>query len=129
MLVVEILVLAIIAWECRVSARHRKRVRDAKKELRHLVERGQALLSNPPAGSADWPQWEHAALGLIEDAKRYLQRQSPEALASFLSEPDWEHADHIRRFHPVLDLQHLREELSNRVDNLHSIIESVDVYF
>lgn len=129
MLAVEVLVLVFVGGESITSFLHRRKVEKGKQALRGFINRGQALLNTLPAGSADWPQWEQSALGLIEEVKKYLGKRSPDALEAFLAETDWEHADRIRRFHPVLDAKLLSQELSKRVANLHSIVLSADVYF
>ena len=126
LLVIEVLVLALIAAEFFKSVWRKHTIHKRQIAIRRLIARGQELLQETPKGSADTPTWAAAGNAVIEDAKTFLNRYSPEALTVFLDNADRRSVE-WRGVHSSFRVPY--EELNHRIKNLRSIMEKADVYF
>ncbi len=129
MLIVELLVLLLIAYEVATNVLHKRRVNHRLKAIFAIMHKGQALQAAVPGGNADnnaITAWNDAVLAWINDANNLLSTYSPQASASFLHEP----GGNTIKYSPVAMTAHNHYVfLLMRLNNLRSIMEKPDVYF
>ena len=88
-LIVELLVLAIIAYEAGKGAWHSKRNRKKRAEIYEFLGRGSSLQGNPPSihEQTRVHEWVHQVEEWISDTRVYLGKEcSPQASLVFLSD-------------------------------------------
>jgi hypothetical protein len=129
-LVVELFVLALIAYEIVSSKSHGRKLRRRLKIVYKCFVEGQALYQDLPTQGTDEQTvkaWRLRVTGWNNATNEQLCRYSQRVSASFLQ-------DHTHRFgelHPFL-AQGAQQEfrlLKDRLDNLRAIMESPDAYF
>ena len=145
MLVVEILVLLLIAWEIGREEYFRRNDRNRKAALKKIadgisgfIERGQKLVIEVPECRDDFSPC-HAWMGRVAqwsyETIQFLSTHSPAASAAFLLVGDSQSLDNVVRkrdgssFRVAGNLREWYQELSVRLSNLHGIKEKADVYF
>ncbi len=128
MLIIEVLVLVLIAYEVSVNLWHKRRIKSRLATILVLKNKGQELQVSVPHGTDDTAisAWNDAVKAWANDANRLLSTFSPQASATFLHEPGGPLLDYYRV--PMNARDHY-QFLLTRLNNLHSIMEKPDVYF
>jgi hypothetical protein len=130
MLIVEILVLALIAFEIFHSIWHRRKIVRLLSRAFYFVQMGQKLQvmigpewNGPPLG----PEWIKSVKAWNQETLNFLEACSPQARESFLINNVEAHREQSLKVPP--EAQWWYRTMLNRLDNLQRIAENPDVYF
>jgi hypothetical protein len=138
MLVVEALVLALIAYEIVSPRWHRRKIRRLLNVAFDFVQRGQKLQAispqgiygpEGPHGPQFVPAWIEKVKTWNQEALDFMERCSPQARASFLSDTSSGAAHTQQSLMVPPEAQWWYRTMLTRLDNLQRIAENPDVYF
>lgn len=132
MLVVELLVLAIIAYEAGKGAWHSRRNRKKRAEIYRFLGRGLSLQGNPPSirELERVHEWAHQVELWISDTRVYLGKEcSPQASLVFLSDVNPSPMLPHRIIEIAQGAQPAYQLLLTRMTNLTRILEGADTYY
>jgi hypothetical protein len=129
MLVVEVAVLVLIAWEIGRDIWHKRKMRGRYDELFEYLDKGQKLHWSCPQVTPDGSprdiglKWENSVKAWIKETAAFLRRYSPKASKMFLKEVNDSYFDIVNNADFWLTA------LFERLRNLREIMEKCDVYF
>jgi hypothetical protein len=130
MLVVEVAVLLLIAWEIGRDIWHKRKMRLRYNALFEHLNKGQQLhwsfpQLGPNACNRDERlEWENSAKNWIKETAAFLRRVSPKAATMFLREVNDSYFSDV-----VNNPDFWLTALFERLRNLREIMEKCDVYF
>jgi hypothetical protein len=130
MLVVEVLVLILIAYEVGSGVWQRIRRHRRSKRVLEFFSEGQALQDDAPTTTSpivEIPEWERRCRDWTDGTNDLLKRYSPQASAAFLLSAggllDWDFFGIHEGAHDTY------QSLQRHLNNLRLIMERPDVYF
>jgi hypothetical protein len=129
MLVVEILVLLLIAYEVGTTVLHRLQTKRRLASLFALMHRGQELQTTVPGSGTTDDQavaWKSSVEAWANDTHKILATYSPQASARFLHNPVVSRGIYRGI---AQNAQGYYESLMMRLENLRAIMEKPEVYF
>jgi hypothetical protein len=129
MLSIEVLVLALIAYEVVTSVKHRRRNARRIASIFKLVRQGQDIENSFPPYQSDEAivtAWINKVVAWDTETRNTLAQFSPQAAASYAYDSS-KPGVHYRGVNP--NAHHRFIFLKSRLDNLRSIMEKPDGYF
>jgi hypothetical protein len=130
MLVVEVLVLILIAYDVGSEIWQRNRRHRRLKRVLEFLSEGQALQDGAPTTASsvvEIPEWERRCQDWADGTNDLLKRYSPQASATFLLSAggflDW----NVLRIHE--SAHDTYQSLQRHLNNLRLIMERPDLYF
>jgi hypothetical protein len=131
MLVIELLVFLLIAYEVFGGRLHRWKLNRRTRRARESFVKGRALQRDVPQKDSkreDVSQWRETVQNWITTTDKLLAGYSPQASASFLHDPG--HMFRLAITHEIAaDAEHRYTRLQDCLNNLREIIENPEVYF
>ena len=127
----EFLVFAAIMYEILAAALRRRKVRARQLQIRSFLSRGQGLQAAVPGWTApeeQAPSWLAAFKRWNRETHKFLDRNSPEAAASFAHEASSGVAP-VGYSQVTSSVRNYYTQLLGRLDNLKAIMEKPEAYF
>jgi len=139
MLVVELLVLLLIAYEVGSGVWHKLKMRHRRSALLPYLEKGQKLLLGIPDQALEphetVERWMQEVESWTSETRNFLDEHSPNASFAFMSTVRSGTVERAARrsdgttFRVTGSLGDAYQHLQTKLDNLRRIIEEPDVYF